>query len=240
MMMDERPTDPRVSPVDTIPVPEWLETADVASWIVDPRGRISFMNERARELLGVHAPLGVPCHELVRTRDEAGFAFCAEDCPLRRERRAGARLAPRVVELECGPEGSLRRRVLFLSFALASTEGRDIGGESVLHCVVEVERCGLALDYLRRVASRSTDATTNESTSARFETLTRREVEILGLLARDLDTYDICRRLHISHATVRNHVQHILEKLGVHTTQEAVARYVLHRGIGGICGGTCE
>jgi two-component system nitrate/nitrite response regulator NarL len=33
----------------------------------------------------------------------------------------------------------------------------------------------------------------------------------------------MAERLHVSPATVRNHVQHILEKLGVHSRLEAAA-----------------
>ena len=40
--------------------------------------------------------------------------------------------------------------------------------------------------------------------------------------------YAIAARLHVSHATVRNHVQHILNKFGVHSIMEAVALYLLH------------
>jgi two-component system, NarL family, nitrate/nitrite response regulator NarL len=49
--------------------------------------------------------------------------------------------------------------------------------------------------------------------------LTRRELDILRLLAAGA----MAERLHVSPATVRNHVQHILEKLGVHSRLEAAA-----------------
>jgi two-component system nitrate/nitrite response regulator NarL len=39
----------------------------------------------------------------------------------------------------------------------------------------------------------------------------------------------MAERLHVSPATVRNHVQHILEKLGVHSRLEAAA-YATRRG----------
>ena len=40
---------------------------------------------------------------------------------------------------------------------------------------------------------------------------------------RGASTRAMAERLHVSPATVRNHVQHILEKLGVHSRLEAAA-----------------
>jgi DNA-binding NarL/FixJ family response regulator len=55
-------------------------------------------------------------------------------------------------------------------------------------------------------------------------TLTRREIEVLRLIATGLRTGAIADRLHVSPATVRNHVQHIFDKLGAHNRLEAVAQ----------------
>ncbi len=61
------------------------------------------------------------------------------------------------------------------------------------------------------------------------EVLTRREVEVLRLMASGLNTGAMADRLHVSRATVRNHIQHILAKLGVHSRLEAVAYANRHR-----------
>jgi DNA-binding NarL/FixJ family response regulator len=52
--------------------------------------------------------------------------------------------------------------------------------------------------------------------------LTRRETEVLALLGRGARAAQIARQLGVSPATVRNHVQSILKKLGVHSQLEAV------------------
>jgi DNA-binding CsgD family transcriptional regulator len=52
--------------------------------------------------------------------------------------------------------------------------------------------------------------------------LTAREKEILKLLASGLSTSEMAKLLSISRATVRNHVQNTLTKLGVHSKLEAV------------------
>jgi DNA-binding NarL/FixJ family response regulator len=54
--------------------------------------------------------------------------------------------------------------------------------------------------------------------------LTRREQEVLRLLAEGLAQYEIAVRLVISAKTVATHIEHIRSKLGVRTQTQAVAR----------------
>ena len=53
--------------------------------------------------------------------------------------------------------------------------------------------------------------------------LTKRELEILRLLACGLDHTDIARDLVITPKTVEKHIEHILLKLGVHSRAQAIA-----------------
>jgi DNA-binding NarL/FixJ family response regulator len=54
--------------------------------------------------------------------------------------------------------------------------------------------------------------------------LTKRELEVLGLLAEGLSQKEIAAELVISSKTVAAHIQHILGKLGVHSRTQAVAQ----------------
>ncbi len=54
--------------------------------------------------------------------------------------------------------------------------------------------------------------------------LTDREQEILDMIVRGVTTKAIALKLYISHATVRNHIRHIYEKLQVHSKSEAVVK----------------
>jgi DNA-binding NarL/FixJ family response regulator len=54
--------------------------------------------------------------------------------------------------------------------------------------------------------------------------LTRRELEVLGLLAEGNDQETIAARLVISPKTVASHLQRVMAKLGVHSRVHAVAR----------------
>ena len=60
-------------------------------------------------------------------------------------------------------------------------------------------------------------------------TLSPRELEVLRLLVSGAGTRTAAERLHVSLATVRNHVQSILRKLEVHSRLEAVAYANRHR-----------
>jgi DNA-binding NarL/FixJ family response regulator len=56
--------------------------------------------------------------------------------------------------------------------------------------------------------------------------LTRRELEVAALVARDLSNREIASRLVISERTADNHVANILSKLGARTRLQVAAWYV--------------
>jgi pimeloyl-ACP methyl ester carboxylesterase/DNA-binding CsgD family transcriptional regulator len=60
------------------------------------------------------------------------------------------------------------------------------------------------------------------SADSPFASLTAREREILEQLARGLSNAQIAQRLAISDKTVRNHLSHLFDKLGVWTRAEAI------------------
>lgn len=53
--------------------------------------------------------------------------------------------------------------------------------------------------------------------------LTPRQAEVLRLLEHGRSTDQIAEELHLSRETVRNHIRHLLQALGVHSRLEAVA-----------------
>jgi LuxR family maltose regulon positive regulatory protein len=62
------------------------------------------------------------------------------------------------------------------------------------------------------------------------EVLSPREQEVLELMAQGFRNRDIAAAFVISESTVKIHVRHVLEKLGVRTRTQAVARYKSEQG----------
>lgn len=84
---------------------------------------------------------------------------------------------------------------------------------------------------LAQLLARSHEMARDEEERRRLlESLTRREREVLALMAEGLDNRAIAAELGIGFTTVRGHVQNILEKLDAHSKLEALAcaaRYAL-------------
>ena len=125
------------------------------------------------------------------------------------------------VTLQVGGQKSGRRWIQILVIPIWAAEH---AGPYLVHCAWSADRAHQAEQYLMRIASRSAYALDGPG---KRERLSRREKEILAHLSLDEDLPTIAATLHISHATVRNHVQHILAKLQAHSVQEAIALHLL-------------
>ena len=87
----------------------------------------------------------------------------------------------------------------------------------------------VAASLISRVATLAnhTPAAVHHSLShVNCEELTPRQNEVLSLIHDErLSNQEIANRLHIEVGTVKNHVHHILKKLGLHDRYEAAAAY---------------
>ena len=220
----------------------WHEVLHCASqlgaavWIRAPDGSLCHVNNRAEVLLGRPAAsfLGKPCHRALSARDAAGNAFCAPACPIFRRVRRHAEILP--VDLRIAlTDGSVRwLRVQVIPFAAT---GRGI--PYLVHCAFCIDAEKRMRDFVQHLAARSHPAMLSERgggavrdpsldivTPSTFG-LTPRERQVLDLLAQDRTLIEISGALGVTYTTVRNHIQHILPKLGVHSILEAVAVHVL-------------
>jgi DNA-binding NarL/FixJ family response regulator len=64
---------------------------------------------------------------------------------------------------------------------------------------------------------------------AQVDRLTPRETQVLRELEQGLSNRQIARRLFLSEATVKVHIRHIYEKLGVRTRAELLAKRATQR-----------
>ncbi len=73
-------------------------------------------------------------------------------------------------------------------------------------------------------AKQANPSETEALTSELIEPLSKREIEVLQLIAEGLTNQEIANRLYLSLNTVKVHTRNIYGKLGVHHRTEAVAK----------------
>ncbi len=98
---------------------------------------------------------------------------------------------------------------------------------SAIHTVTAGKRVMAAGAEPRRTGG------TRSMAALRLGSLSCREQEVLGLLARGWSTRRIADGLQVAECTVRSHVYSLLGKLGVHSRLEAAAFALEHRLAGG-------
>ena len=88
----------------------------------------------------------------------------------------------------------------------------------------ELDETATLADYLKRLAGeRSAPVEAVVPATGMTETLTKKELEILTLLAEGLSNLAIAGRLFVSETTVRTHLRNINAKFGVHNRTQAIA-----------------
>jgi DNA-binding NarL/FixJ family response regulator len=79
---------------------------------------------------------------------------------------------------------------------------------------------GMLGGLLRELIRRRRD---DDAVLRRYSSLSRREREVLRLIAEGATAQQMARTLYLSPHTVRTHVQNVIEKLGVHSRVEAAS-----------------
>ncbi|MDR7483295.1 MAG: LuxR C-terminal-related transcriptional regulator [Armatimonadota bacterium] len=193
-----------------------LERAGDAAVALDARQRILLWNTGAERLLGWRREqvVGRACFEVLAGRDRSGHLVCCAHCPEMVMAERGEPIPARDV---CYRSGDGRDVWVNVS-TLVITAPLD-GQRVTVHLFRDITTRRRAEDVLDALAARA--GLDRESSPLRA--LTRRELEVLEMLAQGLDTRAVARALFVSPVTVRTHVQNLLRKLGAHTRAEAVA-----------------
>src|SRR5262249_54302196 len=84
----------------------------------------------------------------------------------------------------------------------------------------ERDLLGTLRPYLLRILQRAGAGSVTEALQHRFG-ISRREADVLALIARGKTTREIAAALFLSPGTVRKHLEHLFKKLGVATRAEA-------------------
>lgn len=179
---------------------------------VGPDLRVLDWNQGATRILGYSSAgaKGKACYEIFQGEDRCGNVVCGRDCPALGGLRRGE-LAPTRDLLARDSAG----RKVWLSL---TTVVPPFGYREECLLVHVFRETALPPELERLVAERLR----GERRPSALSPLSSREREVLCLLAEGASTTEIARRLYISPATARNHIQHILARLGVSSRLEAV------------------
>ena len=193
-----------------------------ATVAVDDRGFIVGWNAAAEHLLGWTASqaLGKPCHEVMHGSTPAGVPVCSRDCAIVQLCRQG-KAARRFEMVAHRPDGA----DVWLDVTTVTVDD-DQGRSVAVHVLCESmegrRMAAVAEEVASRLAGIHRETAPEQSAGVEIrKVLTRREVDVLQLLAAGLSTERIANLLGVSEATVRNHIQNLLPKLGVHSRIEA-------------------
>ncbi|NEA97557.1 response regulator transcription factor [Streptomyces sp. SID13726] len=110
---------------------------------------------------------------------------------------------------------------------------KDAGGDEIVRAVQSVLSgdAGLAPGIQRRLLERLSAPEPSQPVSAEPpDGLTAREVEVLALIAEGLSNQEIARKLHVSTATVKTHINNLFTKTGLKDRAQAV-RYAYAKGL---------
>ena len=190
-----------------------------AAFAMDGGNRITHWNKACERLLGKPARqvLGKHCQDVLCGRDVNGNLYCHTSCPVAHQARALAKDDPvNPFELDVTAGDGSRRRLSISLFAVPSYH-------PALTAVVHTLRPAAEKPVAPERAEEDPQPPGNPiSAFNAAAALTAREREVLGCLARGLTTPAIAQKLSVARVTVRNHIQGLLQKLGVHSKLEAV------------------
>ncbi len=191
----------------------WERTADGA-FAIGPDGRIVLWNRAAEKMLGYSAreAIGRPCCDLFVGYDDSGNRLCYQGCHV----MSLVKIGDPVQSFDMRTRTKTGRPIWVNLSTLTVPAGQN-GGPLTVHLFRDVTATKELLGLVRERLAAPARA------EPRGDVLTRRELDILRIVATGLGTKGAADKLHVSPATVRNHVQNILGKLGAHSRLEAVA-----------------
>ena len=197
-----------------------LARAGDGACAIGPEGRVVLWNRAAEKILGWSAGevMGRPCCDVFVGADEHGNRLCYQGCHVMSLVKLGEPI--RNFDMQTRTKAG---KPVWLDISIIEAPSSGTGGAVVIHLFRDVT----AMRELLRLVHERLQA--YSAPPAETTVLTRRELEILRLMAGGANTKRLAERLNVSPATIRNHAQNIFAKLGVHSRLEAVAYATRHR-----------
>jgi PAS domain S-box-containing protein len=183
--------------------------------VIGADGRVTLWNRAAERTLGWTAKevLGRRCCDVLAGGDGRGNSLCYRDCDVMGQ----IRLDEPVEHFEMKTR-TKAGRVVWLDVSTLEAPPSNGKGPGTVHLFRDVTPIKMRLDTAHEQAGLSAPVNGGATSG-----LTKRETEVLRLMATGANTKALAEQLKLSPATVRNHVQNMFAKLDVHSRLEAVA-----------------
>jgi PAS domain S-box-containing protein len=191
--------------------------------------RIIFWNKAAQDILGFNPKevLGEYCYNVIFGRTESGEVVCSKSCCVMDTIEKGKKVSnfDILVHTKAGVPIWINVSIIAIpsrheDLNVAVHIFRDITEKKREQILVKKIISNIKLEdptekdvYINKICTLSRKPHTK---------LTRREYDVLRLLAEGRSAKDIAEELYISWSTARKHIQNMLTKLGLHSKLEAV------------------
>ena len=205
-----------------------LATAPCGAYAVSIDQTIVFWNRAAERILGHTSDdvLGRRCYEVVAGLSPSGLTpECLGGCPSIRYLRAGLVPAPARLRVLCS--SGERKWVTVTPLVIAGVNGN---APLIVHLFDDsTEYVDSASESAREALAAGgvsiiSDSPELTEVHGDAPSLSRRELEVLRLVARGWETPRIAAELGISRHTVRNHIRNLRQRLNASTKLDAVMK----------------
>ncbi len=188
-------------------------------------GKITLWNRSAEKILGYTARevVGRPCCDVFVGRDTTGNRLCYRGCHV----QSLVKMGEPVQHFEMATRTKAGKPV-WIDISILVVPGSRNGLQSTVHLFRDVTAPHEMEAVLRERLTQAKPVPAAVPGELSSTPLTRREIEILRLMTGGANTKAMAGKLNVSPATIRNHVQNIFGKLGVHSRLEAVAHVTTH------------
>ncbi len=197
-------------------------------FVVDSGNKIIFWNSAAQKILGFSRKevVGRNCYDVIAGRDKTN-PICSRSCRVMNLAQRGE-----MVENYDMLTHSKAGDPVWVNVSIVAIPSRRKEFNTVAHIFRDITRRKRSEELIQELIStikidnqaeqNAPSAKVNPLDHKSKRSLTRREGQVLMLLAEGGSTSAIAKELYISWATVRKHIQNILTKFGLHTKLEAV------------------
>ena len=207
-------------------------TAD-GVFALDQAERVVFWSAAAERITGYRADevLGRPCYEIFGSEQRAGCHHCQPDCPVIQAARNQEPVPTYNVLVRTKADVPI---LLNISVIVPLESHESV---CTIHLFRDATHQLRYETYVEQILSAAAQLAGPQQTLAQhalqvaplFAPLSAREKEVLGFLVQGKSAREIAETLGISYVTVRNHLQALLRKFGVHTQRQVIKLALQHR-----------